>query len=86
MKKLTFISLTFIALFISSHANALEARIPTTSISKALETSSVKNLSNKNSYSDDNNDSSFDNLYGSLQPDNERSEPYILRSVELVEE
>ena len=37
MKKLTFISLTFIALFISSHANALEARIPTTSISKALE-------------------------------------------------
>jgi len=28
----------------------------------------------------------FDNLYGSLQPDNERSEPYILRSVELVEE
>ena len=27
----------------------------------------------------------FDNLYGSLQPDNERSEPYILRSVELVE-
>ena len=26
----------------------------------------------------------FDNLYGSLQPDNERSEPYILRSVELL--
>ena len=28
----------------------------------------------------------FDNLYGSLQPDDEKSEPYILRSVELVEE
>jgi len=28
----------------------------------------------------------FDNLYGSLQPDNERSEPYILRSVELIKE
>ena len=27
---------------------------------------------------------SFDNLYGSLQPDDERSEPYILRSVEVV--
>jgi len=28
----------------------------------------------------------FDNLYGSLQPDDEKSEPYILRSVELVKE
>ena len=26
----------------------------------------------------------FDNLYGSLQPDDEKSEPYILRSVELI--
>ena len=26
----------------------------------------------------------YDNLYGSLQPDDERSEPYILRSVEEV--
>ena len=26
----------------------------------------------------------FDNLYGSLQPDDERSEPYILRSVEVI--
>ena len=27
----------------------------------------------------------FDNLYGSLQPDDERSEPYILRSVEVIQ-
>ena len=26
----------------------------------------------------------FDNLYGSLLPEDEKSEPYILRSVELV--
>ena len=26
----------------------------------------------------------FNNLYGSLQPDDEKSEPYILRSVELI--
>ncbi len=37
MKKLTFISLTLVSLLISSHAGALEARIPTTSMSKALE-------------------------------------------------
>ena len=28
----------------------------------------------------------FDNLYGSLQPNHEKSEPYILRSVELIRE
>ena len=27
----------------------------------------------------------LDNLYGSLQPDDERSEPYILRSVEVIQ-
>jgi hypothetical protein len=26
----------------------------------------------------------FENLYGSLQPNDEKSEPYILRSVELI--
>ena len=26
----------------------------------------------------------FDNLYGSLQPNHEKSKPYILKSVELI--
>ncbi len=43
MKKLTFISLTLISLLISSNLIALEAKIPTTSMSKALEIVKSKN-------------------------------------------
>ena len=36
MKKITYIALTLIAIFINSNAYAVEAKVPTTSFNKAL--------------------------------------------------
>ena len=44
MKKITYIALTLIAIFINSNVYAVEARVPTTSFNKALE--NVKNKTN----------------------------------------
>ena len=43
MKKITYVILTLSALFVNSHALAVEARIPVMSFSKALESAKNKN-------------------------------------------